>query len=165
MGRRAAQVVLAAVGIALIVGVDSVRRVETILAGEMASWLTPGRSVIQPQRYMFAVGIGEPTARGLTVTVACSQAVVIAIVLCLSALLLSGGRLSAPRLLTAVALAVPVLFVLGVARMALIGWASVQWGDLGYTIAHVWAGTLVSLGSVALTLLIVVRVSTGGANR
>jgi exosortase/archaeosortase family protein len=164
--RLAVSAGLLTAGLLVILATDRLRGAETWLSSLVAGVITRTPTSVLSNGHTFLWGLGTSQLRGLTITPECTVALIAGPLLLLAALLASTRRLDPGRVLGGAALAVAVVMVTNLTRIALIVVAFNDWGNGGFWWAHVLLGSVVTtLGTVAGVGVLLFHVFRPGVRR
>jgi exosortase/archaeosortase family protein len=147
------------VGLAFVVFNGLVRNVEALITSHIVGWISHMDTwVVYSNHAVYWFGDSNAAAPGgVVVTGECSSALLIAGLLGVGAIVMRSPRFPQKRVAAALAVSAAVLFVLNLARILLIGWATSRWGYNGYDWAHTIVGSLL----VVITVVTAVAVFVG----
>lgn len=159
-------IALAACGVLLMMNHDLLRQGETILAGVIANPFTPGEMYVSAATHTFFWGMGTADMHGLRVTAECTSAFLLGPLFIVAGLVLTAGRIGTVRILVATIIASTILVLANQTRLALIAWATANWGvDEGYQWSHTVGGSIVVGIGVALALIAFLVTLSLGRNK
>lgn len=164
-GAPAASARLIAAAMAAIAGLVVVwertayRQLEAVVAGRLSQSATASNALINRHTATFFLNVGTPDVFGVLVTPECSSAIVTALVLAVTAVVVATTRFRFTRVLWAATVAAGGFAALNFVRLVLIAMASDRWGmQAGYRWSHAWAGSFITVfgGFAAAALYLVV---------
>lgn len=128
------------------------------MADLVTSWVLQGAHGVQASqgRFWFTAD-GKPLM--LRITRECSAMLLVAPLLLISGVLALTRRYQPGRFLGGIAASLVIVLVGNQIRIAGIAWAYAHFGKGGYEVAHIWAGSVVSMITVGIGIGIVLSSS------
>jgi len=156
--------VLAVTAVLLLVFQYQFRDLEAVVTARLYGMVTPALAAHGAPIVWF--GLGRPHAFGLVVTADCSSALLVAPLCVLGIALAVPRKLALRRVCAGLAAAAALLVTGNIARIGVIA-AMVHFYGMGtgYQLGHLVLGSLLSVLSIATSLVVLVAVITGQAGR
>lgn len=166
--RTVARRAIAAVVVALVVLMVSMREAVQAIEAEVASaWIPPLLGTWgSATRNVLFLNFGPQGTYGFRISDGCSVVVLIAPILLFAAGMLALGRARGGRWAASIAVGLSVVIVVNQLRLWLLTWSTQQWGlDVGFHIAHVFAGSALAIIGFAAVIVLMLRLMTGHRDR